>query len=58
MKSLLLTLLSLLLITAGLAYAAQTYSYKCPKCGLIQTFDTPKGFVYCPSDHTLLLPYR
>ncbi len=58
MKPLFLTLLSLVLIAAGMAYAAQIYSYKCPRCGLIQTFDTPKGFVYCPSDHTLLLPYR
>jgi len=58
MKPLILTLLSLVLIGAGLAYAAETYSYKCPKCGLIQTFDTPKGFVYCPNDHALLLPYR
>ena len=58
MKPLFLTLLSLVLITAGMAYAAQSYSYKCPKCGLIQTFDSPKGFVYCPNDHTLLLPYR
>ena len=58
MKPLFLTVLSLVLIAAGLAYAAESYSYKCPKCGNIQTFSTPKGFVYCPNDHALLLPYR
>jgi hypothetical protein len=58
MKPLILTLLSLLVIACGIAYAAETYAYKCPKCGLIQTFDSPKGFVYCPNDHALLLPYR
>lgn len=58
MKPLLLTLLSLVLITAGMAYAAQIYNYKCPRCCLILSFDSPKGFVYCPNDHTLLLPYR
>jgi phage FluMu protein Com len=58
MKPLLLTILSLVLLATGLAYAAQVYSYKCPRCELIETFDSPKGFVYCPNDHTLLLPYR
>jgi hypothetical protein len=53
-----LPLFLIVLIATGLVYAAETYAYKCPKCGLIQTFDTPKGFVYCPNDHALLLPYR
>jgi hypothetical protein len=58
MKPLILTLLSLVLIGVGLAYAAESYMYKCPKCSLIQSFNIPKGFVYCPNDGALLLPYR
>ena len=58
MKPLILTLLSLILIAAGMAYAAESYMYKCPKCSLIQALNIPKGFVYCPNDGALLLPCR
>jgi hypothetical protein len=55
MKPLFLTLLSLLLLAAGLAYAAETYSYKCPSCGLIQTFDRPQPGTKCPRDGWIMV---
>ena len=56
MKPVTLSLFSLLLIASGLVYAAQTYSYKCPKCGLIQSYDTQQGWLQCPNDGALMLP--
>jgi predicted nucleic acid-binding Zn ribbon protein len=49
-----LALLALLLVT-GLALAA-TYTYKCPKCGNIQTFDRPSPGVKCPRDGWIMTP--
>jgi len=55
MKPLLLTILSLLVIACGIAYAAQNYSYKCPSCGLIQTFDRPQPGTKCPRDGWIMV---
>lgn len=38
----------LLLFTVGTVMAA-VYTYKCPKCGLIQQYDRA-GFYKCPKD--------
>jgi DNA-directed RNA polymerase subunit RPC12/RpoP len=29
---------------------AATYTYKCPKCGLIQSYGQPNPGVKCPND--------
>jgi len=42
-----LILLALLLLT-GMAIAA-TFTYKCPRCGLIQEYTWP-GIYKCPND--------
>ena len=49
-------ILLLLAFTAitGIALAA-VYTYKCPRCGLIQQYDRP-GIYKCPSDGTVLNP--
>jgi len=49
-----LLLLAFIFITTGIALAA-VYSYKCPRCGLIQQYDRP-GIYKCPSDGTVLNP--
>jgi hypothetical protein len=41
--------------TAAGALAA-AYSYKCPKCGLIQTYAQPKPGVKCPNDGWIMTP--
>ena len=46
----------LLLATVGIALAATTYSYKCPKCGLIQTYSQPNPGVKCPTDGWYMTP--
>ena len=48
-----LLLLAFIAIT-GIALAA-TYTYKCPRCGLIQQYDRP-GIYKCPTDGTILNP--
>lgn len=55
MKPLLLTLTALLVLGIGIALAGMTYSYKCPNCGLIQTFDTPQPGVKCPRDGWIMV---
>jgi len=44
-----------LLATAGIALAA-VYTYKCPKCGNIQSFDRPSPGVKCPRDGWIMTP--
>ena len=42
----------------ALAYAAETYSYKCTKCQLIQTYSNSQGAgPKCPNDGNLMFPY-
>ena len=53
MKTILLSVVTLA-IAAGAAFAA-IYSYKCPKCGLIQQYSMP-GVYKCPNDAWLLQP--
>ena len=48
-------LIFLLLVTVGIIYAAATFSYKCPKCGLIQEYSIP-GIYKCPKDGTYMIP--
>ena len=55
MKSLLLTLTALLAIGIGIAYAAMTYTYKCPNCGLVQQYDRPNPGVKCPNDGWIMV---
>ena len=40
---------SILIATAVVVLAA-TYTYKCPKCGLIQSYGQPNPGVKCPND--------
>jgi len=40
--------------SAGLALAV-AYTYKCPKCGLIQQYDRP-GIYKCPQDGWTMIP--
>ena len=49
-----LTLL-LIVLTAGIAWAATTYKYECPKCHLIQIYGVP-GIYKCASDGSILIP--
>lgn len=42
-------ILSILFATA-IAVIAATYTYKCPKCGLIQSYGQPNPGVKCPND--------
>jgi len=44
-----------LLLTAGVAWAATTYSYECPKCHLIQEYGMP-GIHKCPADGWTMIP--
>ena len=44
-----------LLLTAGVAWAATTYRYECPKCHLIQMYGVP-GIYKCASDGSILIP--
>ena len=44
------------LIASVTAALAATYSYKCSKCGLIQTFDRPSPGEKCPKDGSLMFP--
>jgi len=39
-----------ILLATMLAVLAATYTYKCPKCGLIQTYGQPNPGVKCPND--------
>lgn len=55
MKPLFLTLLSLALIAIGIAVAGMTYNYKCPSCGLIQSFDKPQPGTKCPRDGWIMV---
>ena len=45
----------LLLFTATLVLAANTYRYECPKCHLIQEYGMP-GVHKCPNDGWTLIP--
>lgn len=45
--------LAFIVISTGIALAA-TYTYKCPRCGLIQQYDRP-GIYKCPSDGTYMI---
>jgi hypothetical protein len=38
-------------ITLALAQQ-RNWTYKCPKCGLIQTYSMPQGVPKCPNDGT------
>jgi len=49
-----------IVITCGallLSYTlwAASYTYKCPKCGVVMTYDRP-GVVKCPKDGSLMSP--
>jgi len=48
-------LILLLLLTAGIAWAATTYRYECPKCHLIQEYGVP-GIYKCASDGWTMIP--
>ena len=43
------------LVSAGVLWAATTYSYVCPKCGLIETYTMP-GIHKCPNDGWMMNP--
>jgi hypothetical protein len=49
-----LTLL-LIVLTAGIAWAATTYRYECPTCHLIQEFGVP-GIHKCLNDGLTMIP--
>lgn len=48
-------LILLILFTAGIAWAATTYRYECPKCHLIQEYGVP-GIYKCASDGWTMIP--
>ena len=48
--------LVLLMVGVGAALAA-VFSYKCPKCGLIQQYDHP-GIYKCPKDNWFLVAVK
>ena len=39
-----------ILVATIVAVLAATYTYKCPKCGLIQSYGQPNPGVKCPND--------
>lgn len=43
-----------MVVVTSFALAA-TYTYKCPKCGLIQSYSQP-GIVKCPNDGSSMVP--
>ena len=43
----------LVLMAVGTATAFASYAYKCPKCGLIQSYEF-RGIYKCPRDGTIL----
>jgi len=52
MKAILIPLLTL---TAGIAWAVNTYRYECPKCHLIQEYGM-SGIHKCPADGWTMIP--
>jgi predicted RNA-binding Zn-ribbon protein involved in translation (DUF1610 family) len=50
----LLVVLCAIIVAAATAIAA-SYSYKCPKCGLIQQYDH-QGVYKCPNDGWMMSP--
>ncbi|CAN5539234.1 hypothetical protein BH09VER1_BH09VER1_23880 [soil metagenome] len=50
-----LALVGASLLVASVALAATTYSYKCPRCGLIQQY-TKMGIYKCPTDGSFMTP--
>ncbi len=42
-------LLVIWLLPGAIAQAQQAFAYKCPKCGLVQTYSRP-GLYKCPND--------
>jgi len=47
--------LGILLLATALALAA-SYTYRCPKCGNIQTFDRPSPGIKCSRDGWIMVP--
>lgn len=54
MKSLILSVGFLAFATIAILYA-KTYQYRCPKCGLILSYQQP-GIIKCPSDGSNMVP--
>jgi hypothetical protein len=50
-----LLLASLIILTAGVAWAATTYRYECPMCHLIQEYGI-SGIQKCPNDGSIMIP--
>jgi hypothetical protein len=44
-----------LLTGLGFAYGS-IYTYKCPKCGLVQQYDHPSPGIKCPNDGWVMIP--
>ena len=45
-----------LLASIGTIVAATVYTYKCPKCGAIQSFDRPSPGIKCARDGWVMTP--
>jgi len=48
----------LILIAAVAVATAATYTYKCPGCGAILTFDRITTGIKCPKDGMVFVPVR
>lgn len=44
-----------LAMVACVALYAKTYQYRCPKCGLVLSYEQP-GIVKCPQDSSNMIP--
>ena len=49
------TIILLLALTAGVAWASSSYKYECPRCHLIQEYGQP-GIHKCPNDGWTMIP--
>lgn len=54
MKTLFISTGLVVLITTTILYA-KTYEYRCPKCGLVLSYQQP-GIVKCPQDGSSMIP--
>lgn len=54
MKTLSLGIGLIMLISATVLHA-KTYEYRCPKCGLVLSYQNP-GIVKCPQDSSNMVP--
>jgi hypothetical protein len=50
-------ILTTMALVASAGFALAAYTYRCPKCGLIQTYNTP-AMPKCPNDGWTMIPVQ